>query len=387
MNSPEHPNIPITRRACLVWLGSALSACGGGGGGLANLAPGTGGTGSPMYSQGAISGFGSVVVNGIKFDDTQASVLLDGLAAESGDLRLGMVAGVQGQHSTLDATLGTAEAIEVWSIALGPIESVTNGNFEMLGMTIQTDANTLFEGISTVSALAASQTVSVWGLQVDADGTQWRATRVKLLETASSKRVATGLVRRTDDDDNASLNGLELSGEVAESLSTGVMVRVSGTLKDDDSLQVAGSQVLNAGFETYADGVIEIEGFVTSAPANGRFMMGNITVDASNPALSTVVSQLTVGQEVEVYGAWSSGVLLAGRIVLEDGQSKDIEIEATIDQFTSVSDFVLRGQRCDASAAIFEGGRASDLAVGIKIQVQGTIAGDVLKVTQLEFDD
>jgi len=384
MNPPEHPNITMTRRACLVWLGSTLSACGGGGGGLANLAPGTGGTGSPIYAQGAISGFGSVIVNGVKFDDTQATVHLDGVAAQSTDLRLGMVAGVQGQRSATDVTLGTAEVIEVWSIALGPIERVMDGHFVMLGMTIQTDTNTLLEGISSVAALTPSQTVSVWGLQVDADGTQWRATRVKL-ETTSVNRVATGLVKRSDDE--ATLNGLDLSGELAEDLPTGVMVRVNGTLKEDGSLRVSGRQVLNSGIETYADGVIELEGFVTSSPANNRFMMGNITVDASNPALSTVVSQLAIGQEVEVYGSWSSGVLLASRIALEGDQSKGIEIEATIDQFTSVADFVLRGQRCDASAATFEGGRAADLAVGIKIQVKGTIAGNVLKVTELEFDD
>ncbi len=384
MNPPEHPNITMTRRACLVWLGSTLSACGGAGGGLANLAPGTGGTGSPIYAQGAISGFGSVIVNGVKFDDTQATVHLDGVAAQSTDLRLGMVAGVQGQRSATDVTLGTAEAIEVWSIALGPVERVMDGHFVMLGMTIQTDTNTLLEGISSVAALTPSQTVSVWGLQVDADGTQWRATRVKL-ETTSGNRVATGLVKRSDDE--ATLNGLDLSGELAEDLPTGVMVRVNGTLKEDGSLQVSGRQVLNSGIETYADGVIELEGFVTSSPANNRFMMGNITVDASNPALSTVVSQLAIGQEVEVYGSWSSGVLLASRIALEGDQSKGIEIEATIDQFTSVADFVLRGQRCDASAATFEGGRAADLAVGIKIQVKGTIAGNVLKVTELEFDD
>jgi len=384
MNPPEHPNITMTRRACLVWLGSTLSACGGAGGGLANLAPGTGGTGSPIYAQGAISGFGSVIVNGVKFDDTQATVHLDGVAAQSTDLRLGMVAGVQGQRSATDVTLGTAEAIEVWSIALGPVERVMDGHFVMLGMTIQTDTNTLLEGISSVAALTPSQTVSVWGLQVDADGTQWRATRVKL-ETTSGNRVATGLVKRSDDE--ATLNGLDLSGELAEDLPTGVMVRVNGTLKEDGSLRVSGRQVLNSGIETYADGVIELEGFVTSSPANNRFMMGNITVDASNPALSTVVSQLAIGQEVEVFGSWSSGVLLASRIALEGDQSKGIEIEATIDQFTSVADFVLRGQRCDASAATFEGGRAADLAVGIKIQVKGTIAGNVLKVTELEFDD
>ena len=56
--------------------------------------PGTGGTG--IYAQGSIWGFGSVRVNGIKFDDTAATVQIDGQAGKSSDLRLGMVAGIQG---------------------------------------------------------------------------------------------------------------------------------------------------------------------------------------------------------------------------------------------------------------------------------------------------
>ena len=385
MKPIDHPDRGLTRRACLVWVGSALSALpacggGGGGGGLASSAPGTGGTGTPMYAQGSISGFGSVIVNGIKFDDAQATVHMDGAIARSADLRLGMVAGVQGQRSTTDATLGTANAIEVWSIALGPVESVTGSTFVASKMIIETDGNTVLDGLDLVSTSLVGQTVAVWGLQLDANGTQWKATRVALTQ-ASNNRVVTGLVTQSN-----TLNGWSLSG--AADLQVGSVVRVQGRLVTSTSLNVFSVKLLNSGFETHTQGVLEIEGVVTFKLSNSRFMMGNITVDASAYALSTMVSQLAVGNEVEVYGTWSSGVLIASQLVLEGEQSKGIEIKATIDQFTSVADFVMRGQRCDASAAGLSDVEATKLEHWTRqVKVKGTILGDVLIVTELEFDN
>ena len=88
--SLSHAESPdISRRGLLVLAASALGGCGGGGsGGVAGL-PGTGGTG--IYAQGSISGFGSVIENSVKFDDTLAQVQIDGATATSVDLRLGMV--------------------------------------------------------------------------------------------------------------------------------------------------------------------------------------------------------------------------------------------------------------------------------------------------------
>jgi hypothetical protein len=97
---------------------AALVACGGGDSGTVAL-PGTGGTGTPLlpgtggtgiFALGPITGFGSVWVNGVRYDDSTASVLLDGVAASSAELRVGMVAGLQG---TRDAAtlLGTARQV------------------------------------------------------------------------------------------------------------------------------------------------------------------------------------------------------------------------------------------------------------------------------------
>lgn len=388
MKPPVHTTHGLSRRSWLVLVGSSLTACGGGGGGgtggaTAGLAPGTGGTGAALYSQGAISGFGSVIINGIRFDDTLASVRVDGRAAVTSDLRLGMVAGVQGTRSATDTTLGTANAIEVWSIAQGLVTNVNGRNFEASGMTIQTDLNTSLEGIDVASSLRAGQTVTVWGLQAGADGALWTATRVAV-GSASDNRVSTGVVMRVGD--QYTVNGWKLSGAATEALRAGQTARVQGMQGSSGSLDVSSVKLQDSGFDAVAGSLLEIEGVVTQVLTGSRFMVGSITVECSTAALLAVARGLALGDRIEVHGSWALPVLLASQIAREDSESQQIEIEARIEQFVSLSNFVLRGQRCDASSAVFRNGKAADLQqwTGL-VEVKGHKAGDVLLVTELEF--
>lgn len=379
----------LTRRAWLILTGATLTACGGGGDLMA--LPGTGGTGSPFYAQGSISGFGSVLLNGVRFDDTLAHITLDGQAGQATDLRLGMVAGVQGERLGVDPvsglTLGNASAIQVWSIAQGPVTGVSASDFEVAGMRIHTDANTSLDGITGSAALQVGQAVRVWGLQAGSDGRQWTATRVALVN-ASTSRVTTGLVQRSNG--SMLLNGWVLAGEATKSLQDGQLVRVQGAPGEPGTsqrLQVTDARVLDAGFDNRGQGPVEIEALVTALLSPNRFKIGAITVEASPGALASLSAPLRMGERVEVKGSWSSGVLLANRIEREDQETRTLEIEARIEQFVSAADFVLRGQRCDASAAKIENGSLADLKNGVKVKVEGIMAGNILKVTDLELDD
>jgi hypothetical protein len=381
-------NSPVTRRS---WLGLAvatLTGCGGGSSTTAG-APGTGGTGqyAMVYSQGSITGFGSVIINGIKFDDVQASVQLNGVAAATTDLRLGMVAAVQGQRSA-SAALGTASSIEVWSMGQGQIAQVLTAGgteFTVAGMTVQTDNATVFDGVSAAAQLAAGSRVAVWGLQVSADGRRWKATRVALV--TATAQVSTGLVSVSGV--QRQLNGLTLTGAAAAALTAGELVRVQGTLSADGR-SVAVQRVTRLGASTVGaqpEGDIEIEGFVTSAPSSSGFMLGSIKVDTRSAVYSPAGASMALGSRVEVYGSWQAGVLKATQVDLSDEDRLNaVEIEARIEQFTSVADFVLRGQRCDASSARLTNGTAAKLKVGVKVNVKGAKSGgDVLIVSELEF--
>jgi len=366
----------LGRRSFLSLAVAGLTGCGGGlDMGIQTASrPGTGGTG--LFVQGSISGFGSVIVNGIRFDDTAAAVKLDGLPAVAQDLRLGMVVDLQGSRGA-DLTLGVANVIEVWSIAQGVVSQVQGSQFQVAGMLVQADAATVFDGMASVAALANGMRVAVWGLQAGADASRWTATRVALVN--ATPLVSTGIVTSAH-----TLNGFALAGQNADSLATGQLVRVQG-VSSGSSLTVDSVKVL--GLQNY-QGECEMEGLVTAFLPGSRFMLGYIEVDASSAGLASALARLTVGQRVEVEGLWVGSVLKATELEFKSEQQLDeAEIEARIEQFTSIANFVVRGQRCDASSAVIRKGVVADLKVGVKVKLKGTKTGAVLVVTTLEIDD
>jgi hypothetical protein len=377
----------LTRRSWMVLAAAAATGCGGGSGVSTANSPGTGGTG--IYAQGSISGFGSVIINGIKFDDTAATVQLDGLAATSSQLRLGMVASIEGERNAADVTLGTASSIEVWSIAQGLISQVAAGatEFTVARMTVQTDSATVLEGISPAAPLSVGMRVIVWGLQAGADGSHWRATRVAAVPATGTTVVSTGLINVVSA--QRYLNGLLLTGSTAGNLTAGALVRVQGTLSLDGlSIAVTSARLMSPGSATQPQGVVEIEGLVTTVLSGSRFMLGNIEVDASSASFSRPFAQITVGARIEVNGTWQGLVLKAANVEFEDALTLlEVEMEAPIEQYTSLANFMVRGQRCDATGATISHGTSSDLRVGVKIKLKGTMAGDVLRVTELELDN
>lgn len=127
-----------------------LSACGGGGGGSIGIADGgIRGTGS---SVGPVSGFGSVFVNGVKFETRNIpnrSVDSNDDISSEDDLEKGMILRVEGVWRP-DNT-GEAERLEYDDTFRGPISDVVlpdaannaPGSFRMLGQTIRFDNRTV----------------------------------------------------------------------------------------------------------------------------------------------------------------------------------------------------------------------------------------------------
>ena len=96
MKSIRNTSAPlsITRRKglLLTLLSSAMviAGCGGGSDSASNLPVGGGGTGS--LSVGPISGIGSIILNGVRYDDSLARVLNDdGELRNRNELKLGMI--------------------------------------------------------------------------------------------------------------------------------------------------------------------------------------------------------------------------------------------------------------------------------------------------------
>ena len=383
-------DLPLNRRQWLLATTAVLTGCGGGGSNVAG-APGTGGTGIGV--QGPITGFGSVIVNGTKYDDSYASVYLDGAPSSSPYLRVGMVANISGSLNT-GGTSGRASRIDVWSIASGVVSAVdiTGSTFSMfskmgvIGSTFSTDTATSFDGLTDLTAISVGTPLTVWGVQTSADASTWRATRAKLLGQSPVTTVSTGLfnanTKMLNDMQLRDLSGTYLIDLVDQ------LLRVEGNFDSiTNVLDVTSKPVpIAAAQQIAATGLIEIEGVVTAFTSATDFYVGITRVDASKAANSGVGPN----SSVEVTGSMKNGVLIASKVEVKSGSSRtQIDITGVVDAYTSLSNFVVRGQKCNASnpLLVVVSGQLSNLHLRTKVRVIGTSEGhETLSVNSIYID-
>lgn len=389
VNAPLGAALP-RRMALLCIAAGVLAACGGG----TNVAsmPGTGGTG--ITAIGPVVGFGSVIVNGTRYDDTNARVLIDGENLWPSNLRLGMVANITGIKSDAAVTatsivsaIGTANHIEVWSIAQGSVSHIITPNkFTVAGMAMVTDVGTVLEGAMSVNDLTAQSLVKVWGQPITADFSQWAVTRLQVLSSATDT-VSTGKIVMNGA--MPSLNGLVLMNSPL-ALKADMLVRVSGSLTTGPTVSTLTVNKITP-LSGAASGYAELQGVVTSVVSSStvpakvmRLTLGAVEVDVSNARQSPIGANLVQGSRVEVEGTWNAGVLVATKVELKSAeQMQTVEIEGEVKSFISLSNFTVRGQRCDASGLTKF---ANINLLGKRVELHGVKNGDVVKVTELEIE-
>lgn len=157
----------------------ALHGCGGGG-------LGSGGTGAPLaLTSGTVTGFGSVIVDGVAYDDREADVQVDDPlgALRRAEARLGQQVDIE-----FDAQ-GVLRVIRVGAQLLGQVDAVVGaGRFHVLGREVVVNADpragpiTVLDGYASLAAIAAGQWVEVHGFDAANDALQ--ATRVQRLAAA-----------------------------------------------------------------------------------------------------------------------------------------------------------------------------------------------------------
>lgn len=398
----EHPKSGAMNRfyrwvASLIAAG-VLVACGGGGGGdLAGV--GTGGTGtvSSAVTVGSISGFGSVIVAGVRFDDTGASVAdEDGNTRSRADLRLGMVTTISG---TADFVAGTGRASQIvyGSEIVGPVNGIdlARGTFTVLGATVSVKPTTVFdERLNGLAALRTGDLVEVYGAYNAATGA-YTATRIEPRSSVSRYRLR-GPVSGLDGArrrfvlagvviDYQAVPAAQLSG-----LAEGQILRVSSSRGPAGGVWSVDS-VSGARRAALADGEAKVEGSLSQLLSPTSFVVDGVTVDA---ARARIKGSLVQGVRVEVEGTVRNGVLIADEVDTSDedaSSTEAFEITAVIEAFDPATQrFTLRGQAVDASATvIFEGGSRSNLANGRKIELKGWFdaSRSVVVATRIHFED
>ncbi len=380
-----------------------LASCGSGADLLAGV--GSGGTGggsiADAFSLGAIRGFGSVIVNGVRYDDTTAVISNDDGQTLSRDaLRLSMVVEVRGAEDSAGTT-GVAESIRVVSEIRGPVQSVspTAGRFVAMGVTVNVTEATVFEGVGSLAGLRVGDAVEVYGF-FDRAARALSATRVELRTAAIGRFKSHGLVGAVDprtrrlqlgdlvvDFGAAALAGIGGSGP-----EPGQEVRLSGaSAPGSDGLWRVDRLEAVLPPETGSRGRVRIEGPVNDYRSAAGFVLGGVPTDASGAQFPDGASPATLrdGARVVMEGRLEGGVFKVTRVEYDRSETEapQFEVKGLVDRVTGAGLFVVRNTVVDASAAQVVGGTLADLRVGRAVEVKGRIVGGVLRASVLEFDD
>ncbi len=316
-----HRLIAVVAAAALV-----LTACGGGSG---NSVAGIDRTGAPVIaSYGTVTAFGSVVVNGVRYDTSQATFVIDGDSGTQADLGIGDVVLVNGTLDSGGAT-GVATTVRFDNNVEGPVSSIdtTANTFVALGQLVRVSADTSFDaGIQPAapSGLVVGDVVEVSGLVQGDDSIN--ATRIE---------------RRP--------NG-------------GGAYQILGV--------VAGTQVA---LRTFFLGAV----FVNYSVAVVSGVAGGVVAN---------------GQRVRVQGTLgANGILVASRVdyqsnTLGGASGERREVEGVITRFASATDFSVGSLSVTTtSQTSYDGGTAADLGLNVKVEAEGTLNGSgQLVATKIE---
>jgi len=319
-----------------------LTACGGG---SSEEIAGIGGSG--YISTGTVTGFGSVYVNGIKYETDSTDFNVEGFSATQNELAIGMVVKVEGTVND-DGLTGTATRIVFDDELQGPILNLTQDatnpdikTFNILGVNVKVDRRrTEFDDDDAqgfnFDTLANDITLEVSGF-FDAAGTL-NATYIDRDDDLNEIKIQGAITNLTAT--TFVINGQTVdfsTAQLDDSLIPveGLWVKVEGTI-DTEEVLIA-SEIEEVYDESYDDNAeIEIEGFISDFVSSNNFKVNGINVDASSVSLSSSYTTLGNNVWIEVEGTYVNNVLIANEIELRDGE---IEIDAIIDQVNTDGSF------------------------------------------------
>ena len=317
-----------------------LGACGGGGG---SSAP-SGAAPTAGLARGTIEGFGSVIVNGVKFEVEGAEV----------EFEHGTTVIISGATQTLHLNEGMQVEVE--------------GSFDDNGRT------------GTATRLIVDDE-----LEGEISGLATNATTGVISFTVLGQTVV-AIPGSTNVDPSSPLNGN------LANLADGQFVEIHGLPDGLGTLQATFIEYKAADAASFAlnsEGELELTGAITSMASSTSFSIGSQQIDAS---AATIDGTLSVGTLVEVKGTLNGVILEATLVHVEDGmgnQVAKVHIEGLIrnlDNPTS-GQFSLNGQMVDYGSAAYRGGVQADLMDGLKVEAEGPIVGGVLLATKIKFKD
>lgn len=305
-----------------------LQACGGGSG--STTASNTAGSASmSTVTQGAINGFGSVIVNGVRYSTTLASLAdEDGVAKRASDLSLGMVVQVLGLTDAAYTT-GTANSVEIRKAVQGTVETVGSDcagvstpstavtTYCVLGQSIDTSASTINGNYTSPAVPAIGDMVEVYGVRASSG----RVLASLVLKTTNTRYATGGPISQLDSVNHTfHIADLTVNYPSATVLTSTDEVYASGLSYTGSGLAaiLSADRVRVRNNNHAQSGATRIRGAVQQLPdSNNIAVINHVSVQLLSTTHYdgfTGTPTLTLNSIVEVQGVYSGTVLQASEI-------------------------------------------------------------------------
>jgi hypothetical protein len=353
---------------------------------------GSGGTGAPVShasGTGTVTGFGSLVLDGLSYDDREAAVVAEVAPGASANAGVSLGDSVEVEFSSE----GAISTIVVDPRLLGPVDAFVADGFSALGheVRVNVDANagpvTQFEPpLAGLASLAAGDVVAVHGIVRGGNGDERiQATRIERLDAAPAEGRIVGRLRNlraTGTSRNFTLGALDVDFGGAALAPAGV------TLADGQSVRVFGNSApgvparfvatLVRVYQRTSEGGLEgqVGGVVDDLDA-GTFSVNGVRVEVGGALVTPASRTLADGAYVQVRGTFRSadGVLQASRIKIRN-RADEPEVELAGNAFevdAAARTASVRGTRVSTAAARLQG-CAGGLVEGRYVEVSGALA-------------
>jgi hypothetical protein len=330
---------------------------------------------------GSVDGFGSVIVNGVRFDNTSAVYDLEEITT----LAIGHVVRIDGSFNA-SASSGNAVTIHAAPEVQGAVSTVNKpaATFVVLGQEVSISAATVFDGLASVADLAPGDAVRVSGLPFQAG--QLLASRISRLPAVPATAYVTGVVTSADIAGKSFVVGAQrvsytasttLDGGAGSTLRVGAYVRVNGTLASGNVIAAARIRPWQSPAPEAA--AVTWGGVVSDYVSSASFTIGGQRVDASAAQITGgPASSIGNGVRVEIDGVMTGGVLKASKLRIRHvpgtGGPASFSLSGAIGAFTSPASFRVQGQPVNASGSdvVYVNGTAAKLGNGKKVTVTGS---------------
>ncbi len=348
-----------------------------------------------IQTQGVISNFGSVFVNGVRFSTDDATFETDeNDNASEDDLSVGMNVALTGRQ-TADGSINSASKVTHSAHVEGPLDTILLGDSQLIvfGQVYEVDSRTVFDDV-TLTTLQVGDIVEISAIK--STDSKWIATYVELENDADSFKLNGEVSNLNSVDQLFNLDNVIIDysqADVEGQLANGQKVKVESNqgliegVINADSVELRDDEDNNDLDRKSIDGII-------SALGENQFDISGRTVvwNESTNFIAGTSEELIIGARVKLEGFKTETGLVAERIRFD--KQSELEVEGALqavdlDRSTVtvvnteffVDEFSLLKDDSELEVRRFS---LDQLNVGDLVEIEAFLNGETLVVKALE---